>query len=234
MNISTSIYNSFISLDNLKLAWQRVRYFDRPDSRDWIGLKVFAANRDHNLELLRQTLKGRTFEASYPEIKYLPKASQTLRPMAILAISDRVVYQAIANVVAEKARPMLSTVANRQSFANVLSDPGQEPMFIPWKTQYHLFQKKFQTLYEEGNVWLAETDMAAFYETIDQAMLIKYLREKQLLDEPTAELLTTYLPIWASVKVGEPINRGLPQGCLASDFFANIFLYEFDKELSVQ
>ncbi|MDZ7964933.1 MAG: hypothetical protein RM368_08135 [Nostoc sp. DedSLP03] len=79
MNTSTSIYDSFISLDNLKLAWERVRYFDRSDSRDWIGLKVFAANRDYNLELLRQTLMGRTFEASYPEIKYLPKASQTLR-----------------------------------------------------------------------------------------------------------------------------------------------------------
>ncbi|MEH2368690.1 hypothetical protein [Nostoc sp.] len=160
INTSTSIYDSFISLDNLKLAWERVRYFDRSDSRDCIGLKVFAANRDHNLELLRQTLTGRTFEASYPEIKYLPKASQTLRPMAILAVSDRVVYQAIANVVAEKARPILSTVANRQSFANVLSSPEQKPMFIPWKIQYRLFQKKFQTLYEKGNVWLVETDMA--------------------------------------------------------------------------
>lgn len=144
MNTSTSIYDSFISLDNLKLAWERVRYFDRSDSRDWIGLKVFAANRDHNLELLRQTLMGRTFEASYPEIKYLPKASQTLRQMAILAVSDRVVYQAIANVVAEKARPILSTAANRQSFANVLSNPVQKPMFIPWKIQYRLFQKSFK------------------------------------------------------------------------------------------
>ncbi|WP_292736327.1 RNA-directed DNA polymerase [Nostoc sp. JL31] len=115
-----------------------------------------------------------------------------------------------------------------------MSSPEQKPMFMPWKIQYRLFQKKFQTLYEEGNVWLAETDMAAFYETIDQAKLIKYLCEKQLLDDPTAEHLLTYLPIWASVKGEEPINRGLPQGCLASDFFANIFLYEFDKELSVQ
>ncbi|YAF94931.1 MAG: hypothetical protein AB3A66_20450 [Nodularia sp. CChRGM 3473] len=138
MNSSSSTYDRFLSLDNLKLAWERVRYFDRTDSRDWIGLKVFSANRDYNLELLRQTLTGRTFEPSYPEIKYFPKASQTLRPMAILAVSDRVIYQAIANVVAEKVRPMLSTVANRQSFANVLSDPGKEPMFMPWKIQYHL------------------------------------------------------------------------------------------------
>ncbi len=234
MQNHTSAYETFISPDNLRLAWERVRYFDRSDSRDWIGLKVFAANRDHNLELLRNTLIARTFEPSYPEIKYFPKPSQTLRPMAILAVSDRIVYQAIANVVAEKARPMLSTVANRQSFANVLSAPGQKPMFMPWKQQYKLFQKKFQTLYQEGNTWLVETDMAAFYETIDQAMLIKYLLDKKLLDEQTVEYLQTYLPIWASVKLEEPISRGVPQGCLASDFFANIFLHEFDKKLSVQ
>jgi retron-type reverse transcriptase len=227
-------YEAFISPDNLRLAWERVRYFDRPDSRDWIGLKVFSANRDYNLDLLRQTLIAQTFKPSYPEIKYFPKPSQTLRPMAILAVSDRVVYQAIANVVAEKARPMLSTVANRQSFANILSQPGQQPMFMPWKQQYKLFQKKFQTLYEEGNTWLVETDMAAFYEMIDHEKLLKHLLDNNLLDEKTAEYLRAYLPVWASVKPREPISRGVPQGCLASDFFANIFLYEFDKELSVQ
>ncbi|MBE9207791.1 hypothetical protein IQ244_14940 [Nostoc sp. LEGE 06077] len=234
MNSSTSIYDSLINPDNLKLAWERVRYCDRSDSRDWVGLKVFAANRDYNLELIRQSLMGRTFEPSYPEIKYFPKASQTLRPMAILAVSDRIVYQAIANVVAERARPMLSTVTNRQSYANVLSNPEEKRMFMPWKKQYHLFQNKFKSLYQEGNVWLAETDMAAFYETIDQSRLIKYLLEKGLLDELTSEHLEKYLPIWASVKESEQIRRGLPQGCLASDFFANIFLYEFDKELSIQ
>jgi retron-type reverse transcriptase len=227
-------YETFISLDNLRLAWQRVRYFDRRDSRDWIGLKVFAANRDHNLDLLRQTLIARTFEPSYPEIKYFPKPSQTLRPMAILAVSDRVVYQAIANVVAEKARPMLSKVANRQSFANVLSKPGQKPMFVPYLDQYKRFQQKYRILYEEGNVWIVDTDIAAFYEMIDHAMLIRYLLESNLLDHLTADYLRDYLPIWASVKLGERISRGVPQGCLASDFFANIFLHEFDKELAVQ
>ncbi|MEP0885634.1 RNA-directed DNA polymerase [Trichocoleus sp. ST-U3] len=230
----TSVYETFVSLDNLKLAWERVRYFDRLDSRDWIGLKVFAANRDHNLELLRQTLIARTFEPSYPEIKYLPKPSQTLRPMAVLAVSDRIVFQAIANVVAEKARPMLSIVANRQSFANVLSPLGEKRMFAPYPEQYRLFQRKFKILYEEGNDWMVETDMAAFYETIDHGILLKYLLEKNLLEEKTAEYLRDYLPIWSSVKSGEQITRGIPQGCLASDFFANLFVYEFDKDLSVQ
>jgi len=69
---NVSAYEMFISPENFRLAWERVRYFDRIDSRDWIGLKVFAANRDHNLETLRQSVIEKAFEPSYPEIKYLP------------------------------------------------------------------------------------------------------------------------------------------------------------------
>ncbi len=138
-----SPYELFISSENFRLAWERVRYFDRPDSQDWIGLKVFAANRDYNLEALRQSVNERTFEPSYPEVRYMPKPSLTLRPMAILAISDRVVFQAIANVIAEKARAALAMIANRQSFANVLQEPDTVALFVHWKRQHRLFQNKF-------------------------------------------------------------------------------------------
>ena len=84
-------YTHFISPENFKLAWERVRYHDRSDSRDWIGLKTFAANRDHNLEILRSSVENRVFEPSWPEIKFYPKPSMTLRPMAILSTTDRIV-----------------------------------------------------------------------------------------------------------------------------------------------
>lgn len=224
-----------ISSENFKLAWERVRYFDRSDSRDWIGLKVFAANRDHNLEMLCKSLIARTFQPSYPEIKYLPKPSQTLRPMAVLAISDRVIFQAMANVVAEKGRSTLSMVANRQSFANALSAPGQKQMFLGWKSQYRLFQRRFCTLVEEeDNYWVAETDIAAFYETIDHSILFDRLLKGKFLDDRVIEYLKAYLPVWTSIKSGSGASKGIPQGCLASDLLANVFLCELDEDLAVQ
>jgi hypothetical protein len=230
-----SPYELFISSENFRLAWERIRYFDRRDSRDWIGLKVFAANRDYNLEALRQSVSERTFEPSYPEIRYMPKPSLTLRPMAVLAISDRVVFQAIANVIAEKARAALAMIASRQSFANVLREPDAIALFVHWKLQYRLFQNKFCELVQEGNIWLAETDAAAFYETIDHRLLMKCLTDDNgFLDEQTAEYLQAYLPIWSSVRAGSRTPRGVPQGCLASDLLADVFLYEFDRDLASQ
>lgn len=227
-------YDSFINAENFRLAWERVRYFDRLDSRDWIGLKVFAANRDYNLESIRLSVIERTFEPSYPEIKYFPKPSLTLRPMAILPVRDRIVYQALATVIAEKARPALGMISDRQSFANVLAEPDEKRFFVHWKHQYNLFQDVYCQLIEEGNVWVAETDIAAFYETIDHSHLFRSLLENHFLDERTIEYLEAYLPIWGSVRPNQRAIRGVPQGCLASDLLANVFLCEFDHELARQ
>lgn len=230
----TSHRDFFISPENFQLAWERVRYFDRSDSRDWLGLKVFAANKDHNLEILRQSIIHKTFEASSPEIKYFPKQSQTLRPMAVLPIKDRVIFQAIANVVAEFGRSTLSLAANRQSFANVLRPPEIIQMFSPWKEQYSAFQAKYGELIDEGNSWVVETDIAAFYETIDHSKLFETLLNGNFLDEVVLEYLKTYLPVWASVKKGQKSPRGIPQGCLSSDLLANVCLAELDTELATR
>jgi retron-type reverse transcriptase len=224
----------FVSPENFRLAWERVRYFDRSDSRDWVGLKVFAANRDHNLEIVRQSVIHKTFEPSPPEIKYFPKQSQTLRPMAILPIKDRVVFQAIANVVAEYGRPTLSLVANRQSFANVLRPPEIIQIFYPWKEQYYSFQAKYGELIGEGNSWVVETDIAAFYETIDHSKLFETLRNGNYLEDTVLEYLKTYLPVWASVRREQKSPRGVPQGCLSSDLLANVCLAELDAELATR
>jgi len=231
---NVSAYEMFINPENFRLAWERVRYFDRIDSRDWVGLKVFAANRDHNLEVLRQAVIEKTFEPSYPEIKYLPKSSLTLRPMAVLAIPDRVVLQALANVVAEKARFAFGMVANRQSFANVLDEKKEKRFFIDWKLQYRLFQNTYVKLLDEENLWVAETDVAAFYETIEHTKLYELLLKHDFIDEHAIEYLKAYLPVWSTVKNDVHAKRGVPQGCLASDLLANIYLFEFDHEFAAQ
>jgi uncharacterized membrane protein len=73
---TTSAFDLLISPKNFRLAWERVRYFERQDSRDWIGLKVFVANRDHNLEILRQSLIQKTFVPAY-----MDSLGQRLQPM---------------------------------------------------------------------------------------------------------------------------------------------------------
>jgi len=233
-NTIQSQYKEFICEENFLLAWERVRYFDRPDSRDWLDLKIFAANREHNIEILRQSVIDRVFEPSWPEIKYIPKKSLTLRPMAMLAVTDRIVLQAIGNVIASRGRPRLAVVSNKQSFANVLTERGQKPLFSKWKRQYRLFQDKYLKLVEEGNLWVAETDATAFYETIEHEYLLKALVDIEFIDDEIAIRLRSYLSVWSSVRHGQYVTRGIPQDCLTSDLLANVFLYELDREFATK
>lgn len=232
--MSDSTYTRFISLENFQLAWQRVRYHDRPDSRDRIGLKTFAANREHNLEILRSSVEHKVFVPGWPEIKYDPKPSMTLRPMAFLATADRVVYQAIGNVIADNSRAKLAMLANRQFYANVLAAKEQEPFFRYWKPQYKRFQDRYLELLEEGNSWIVETDIAAFYETIDHLTLFELLIDNSFLDEATLSHLRNYLPVWGAARNHKAATRGIPQGSLVSDLLANIYLYGFDREFAAQ
>ena len=131
--------------------------------------------------------------------------------MAILAVSDRVVFQAIANVIAENARAALGMIASRQSFANVLREPDVVALFVSWKRQHRLFQNKFCELVQEGNIWLAETDAAAFYETIDHRLLMKCLTDDNgFLDEQTAEYLQAYC--LSGIRFAR--DQARPVGCL--------------------
>jgi hypothetical protein len=154
--------------------------------------------------------------------------------MAMLSVCDRIVFQAIGNVIASRARPLLATVVNKQSFANVLTTASQKAFFVHWKQQYRLFQEKFTELVEEGNNWLAETDVAAFYEALDHTHLFKILVQHELLDEATTESLQRYLSVWSAIRPETYSQRGVPQGCLTSDLLANIYLYPFDQELAVK
>jgi hypothetical protein len=60
------------------------------------------------------------------------------------------------------------------------------------------------------------------------------LSQERFLDEETLEHLRRYLPVWSAVQSNRNANRGIPQGCLASDLLANIYLLQFDQGLAVQ
>ena len=154
--------------------------------------------------------------------------------MAMLAVPDRIVFQAIGNVIASRGRSRLAVVSNKQSFANVLAEPGHKPLFSHWKHQYYLFQEQYLQLVDEGNTWVAETDVAAFYETIEHHALLEVLTNQSYIDEEIASHLREYLPIWSGVRHGKSAYRGVPQGCLTSDLLANVFLYEFDREFATK
>jgi len=116
----------FDSLQNIRLAWIRTLSGENTDYRNLQRIEIdsFGWAEDDNLLQLQKELKENAFSPSQATKMYLPKPSGLLRPITLLRVRDTIVYQAIANVIAEKARKYLSRYYFNTVFSNILTSTG--------------------------------------------------------------------------------------------------------------
>lgn len=146
---------------------------------------------------------------------------------------DRVVYQAMANLIVREAKPHLSVYSNRNVFAHLPQDNNSLFPTRPWLEQFTNFSKKYEEIWNEGNQWVVGADISAFYSSIDHQLIIDLIRQKWISDEDFLGLLKLCLTKWSPHEYGPELNRGLPQGYEASDLLATIFLLPIDEKMSV-
>jgi len=141
------------------------------------------------------------------------------------------VLQAIANMVAKQVFDRRLAVQGKAVFSNCLT-PDRDSIFFlqDWRLTYHLFKARLQRHLDAGNQWIAHFDLAAFYETISHRAL-------QSIVAPAGgggevwQLIRDWLCVWTSSHGGIPVDHGIPQGPIASDFLAEVFLLPLDEAM---
>src|ERR1039458_10747320 len=78
--------------------------------------------------------------------------------------------------------------------------------------------------------WIAHFDLAAFYETISHRALQRVVSPSGGSNEAW-ETIRKWLCVWTSETKGIPVDHGIPQGPIASDFVAEIFLLPLDEAM---
>lgn len=229
------IWDRFANFDNFLLAWQRTVNNSSRMVSDDLGLRIFGYNLDANLrDLVRQvSADDFPYNPLADHKVYVPKPSTTLRTMSLLSIPDLIVYQALVNVIADQAHPFLVTHENQHVLGNLYSGTGRRWMLQPWKRQYMRFVGRIEKLYFAGNPWIASTDVVAFYDTIDHERLFHLVSRYCDNDPKFLELFKKCLAIWSAHNGTTAMSRGIPQGSNASDFLANLFLFDIDREMIV-
>ena len=104
--------------ENLGRAWRWIRSNADANYKSYFRplYQHFAVAEQALLEDLADRLK-RGFYEPEPACKlYQPKASGILRPISLLCVEDQIVYQAAANLIAEKLRPRVVQRYNKQVF----------------------------------------------------------------------------------------------------------------------
>lgn len=204
-----------LSPSNLNAAYLRVK---RNRGAGGVDRMEVESLRDylvtHREELVGSILKG-VYRPSPVRRVAIPKTGGSMRQLGIPTVVDRVIQQAISQV-------LLS-----------IYEPGFSPHsygFRP-KRNAHQALRKCQRYIAGGYVYAADMDLEKFFDTVSHSKLIEIL-SRTVRDGRVVSLIHKYLN--AGVMTGgryEPSERGVRQGGPLSPLLSNIMLGELDREL---
>lgn len=168
----------------------------------------------HKDELITSILQGK-YRPNPVRRVGIPKDNGQKRQLGIPTVVDRVVQQAIAQLLTPLYEPQFSD----HSY-------GFRPM-----RNAHQALKKCRDYITEGYGYAVDLDLEKFFDKVNHSKLIEVL-SRTIKDGRVVSLIHKYLN--AGVQIGsnfEPSETGVPQGGPLSPLLSNIMLNELDKEL---
>lgn len=145
----------------------------------------------------------------------VPKPDGGVRLLGIPTVQDRMIQQAIAQVLSKLYEPIFS----ESSFG-----------FRPNRGAKNAI-KQSETYINQGYKWVVDMDLEKFFDKVNHNILMGKL-EKKIKDKRLLKLIRKYLEsgvLINGIKVSS--EEGTPQGGPLSPLLANIMLDDVDKEL---
>src|SRR6201997_343250 len=201
---------------NLAEAWKRVRENNGSAGIDGLTVAGFEQRQDELLERLHKQLREKTYRPTPVKRVGIPKPDGGVRKLGIPSVTDRVVQQALVQKMAPIFEPHFADC----SFGY---RPGRSP---------HMAMRKVWQEINEGNFWILDADIRAFFDSIDQNRLVDLICD-QISDGRVLQLIRGFLEAGVIADGGwEPTKTGVPQGGVASPLWSNIFLTPFDRAMT--
>jgi retron-type reverse transcriptase len=194
---------------------------------------AFALASDTHLKFLREKGLGERYEPAHAAKVLVPKPSGTVRPITLLTIEDQIVYQACINLVADALKKRTSHRYETKVFAHLYAGRSSPFFYKRWQNSYRRFAQKIRAAYADGYDYIADFDLASFYDSIDHHVLRHFLVDLKI-DEDTIDFLLDCLKVWTSSTWSNgPQNiyhgHGIPQGPLPSGMLSEAVLQHIDK-----
>lgn len=147
--------------------------------------------------------------------KEIPKEGGGVRLLGIPTVLDRLIQQAMVQVLTELWDPTFS----EYSYA-----------FRPTRSQ-HMAIQQARCYVEDGYTHIVDIDLSKFFDRVNHDRLVNRL-ERRISDRRVINLIRAYLK--SGILIGELLvvpEEGTPQGGPLSPLLSNIVLDELDREL---
>ncbi|WP_297633600.1 group II intron reverse transcriptase/maturase [uncultured Clostridium sp.] len=212
---NSMLLEEVLERNNMLLALKRVT--SNKGSHGVDGMKT-----DELREHIRKhwgTIKAKILETKYNPSPVrrveIPKSDGGVRLLGIPTVQDRLIQQAIAQVLTKIYEPSFS----ENSFG-----------FRPGRGAKDAIIKSKQYI-NERNRWVIDMDLEKFFDKVNHDILMGKL-EKKIKDKRLLSLIRKYLKSGIFINgISVTSEEGTPQGGPLSPLLANIMLDELDKEL---
>ena len=212
---SYGLLEQILSPTNMNQAYKRVRSNKGSGGIDKMEVESLKDYLVANKEELNQSILDGTYRPDPVRRVEIPKESGKMRMLGIPTVVDRVVQQAIAQILSSIYEKQFST-----------SSYGFRP-----KRSAHQALNKCKDHITDGYKYAVDMDLEKFFDTVNQSKLIEVL-SRTVKDGRVVSLIHKYLNAGVVVRNKyEETKVGVPQGGPLSPLLSNIMLNELDKEL---
>jgi RNA-directed DNA polymerase len=211
-----SLIDKVYQVKNLRSAFRKVRVNNGAPGIDGETVKAFAESAGARLLDLHDELKTGRYEPQPVKRVEIPKTGGKTRLLGIPTVRDRVVQQALLNVL----QPIF--------------DPGFHPSsygYRPNRSCHKAVAKAERFMNRYGLSYVVDMDLSKCFDTLDHELILEGVNRK-VSDGSVLKLIRKFLRAGVMKDSEfEETEIGSPQGGVISPLLMNIYLDSFDQEM---
>ena len=209
------LLEKILSKQNLNLAYKQVYKNKGASGVDGITVDELFSYIKENKEEILWKIRNRKYKPLPVRRVYIPKENGKLRKLGIPSVIDRVLQQAIVQV--------LTSIYEEQFSDNSYG-------FRPNRCCEQAVIKALEC-FNDGYDWIVDIDLQSFFDEVNQDKLMAIIH-RTIKDDDVISLIRKFLQSGVMEKgVIQETKKGTPQGGNLSPLLSNIMLNELDEEL---
>jgi RNA-directed DNA polymerase len=209
------LMSQILSRENMLQALKRVEKNKGSHGVDMMPVQNLRQHIVENWLTIKEQILMGTYKPQPVRRVEIPKPDGGVRLLGIPTVTDRLIQQAVAQVLSQIYDPTFSN----HSYG-----------FRPNRSAHDAIREA-KGFIREGYRWVVDMDLEKFFDKVNHDRLMGTLA-KRIHDKPLLKLIRKYLQSGVMINgVVMDTNQGTPQGGPLSPLLSNIVLDEFDKEL---
>lgn len=209
-----SLYSRMLSPQNLWEAFKKVKSAQGAPGVDGQTVSDFAAKISENVRQLAKELREKQYRPLPVKRVEIPKPDGGIRKLGIPAVRDRVVQQALLDIL----QPIFDPEFHPSSYG-----------YRPGRSCHQAIDKVTTFVRDFEMEWVVDMDLSKCFDTLDHGIILQGFR-KRIVDGSVLNLLRLFLESGALTEEGWQASEiGSPQGGVISPLIANVYLDEFDQ-----